>query len=259
MAESQTPSASTNAPSLSKRLRSWLVPAVIMAMAIGLIFLISGSWKTWASERVNQSTDDAYVRADLTPLSTKVSGLVASVEVSDYQPVKAGDLLVRLRDEDFRAQVDQAEAAVQASESSLVNNQRQKELQDARVQQAQSGIGAAEAEIAAAHAGIQAATSAIANTKSGLAATDADVQRTSLERKRQEALVAAESATRQHLEQAVADEERSRGQLASREADISSARAQLASRQADLNRAIARLETSRSELEAQRRQRAVLD
>ena len=214
----------------SKRLKSWLVPGSIIGMALGLVLLLSGSWKTWASERVKQKTDDAYVRADLTPLSTKVAGLVAEVKVADYQTVKAGDLLVRLRDEDFRTQVPQAEAAVAASESALVNNQRQKELQDARVLQAQTGIAAAESDIAAADAGIDAATSAIANARSGLAATQADVQRTALERRRQEALVAAESATRQKLEQAVADEERFRAQLSSREAEISAATAQVASR-----------------------------
>jgi membrane fusion protein (multidrug efflux system) len=232
---------------------------VILCIAAGLIFFLSSNWTTWAGEGEQQKTDDAYLRADVTPLSTKVAGIVASVHVSDYQAVKAGDLLVTLRDEDFRAQVDQAEAAVHASESSLVSNQRQKELQDARIQQAQTGISSSEAEIAAAQAGIQAANDSIANATAGLAATNADVQRTSLERKRQEALVAAESATRQKLEQAVADEERLRAQRASSEAQIQSARAQLASRQADLNRAKAHLENSRAELEAQRRQRAVLD
>jgi multidrug resistance efflux pump len=75
---------------------------------------------------------------------------VATVAVSDYQPVKAGDLLVQLRDDDFRAQVRQAEAAVLSSKDALVNNQRQKELQDARIVQADEGIRAAEADIAAA-------------------------------------------------------------------------------------------------------------
>jgi membrane fusion protein (multidrug efflux system) len=242
-----------------KRLKSWLVPATIMGMALALVLLLSGSWKSWASERVQQTTDDAYVRADLTPLSTKVAGLVAEVKVADYQTVKAGDLLVRLRDDDFRAQVQQAEAGVAASESALVNNERQKELQDARVVQAGTGIESSEADIAAADAGIEAANSAIANAKSSLAATQADVQRTALERKRQEALVATESATRQKLEQVVADEERFRAQLSSREAEISAATAQLASRWADLSRAKARLENTRTELEAQKRQRAVLD
>jgi len=221
--------------------------------------VMSGNWTAWTSERVEQTTDDAYVRADLTPLSTKVAGLVASVEVADYQAVKAGDLLVRLRDDDFRAQVQQAKAGVNASESALMNNERQKSLQDARVLQSQTAITAAEAEIAAAEAGIDAANSGIANARSALAATQADVQRTSLERKRQEALVAAESATPQRLEQAIADEQRFRAQQASREAEIVSATAQLASRRADLNRARARLDNSRTELEAQKRQRSVLD
>jgi len=244
---------------IAQKIRGRLVTIVILCLAVALIFFLSSNWTTWAGEGETQKTDDAYLRADLTPLSTKAAGIVASVEVSDYQAVKAGDLLVTLRDEDFRAQVDQAAAAVLAAESSLIQNRRQKELQDARVQQAQTGISVAESEIAAAQAGIQAAKSTIANAISGLTATDADVQRTSLERKRQEALVAAESATRQRLEQAVADEERLRAQRASRQSEIDAAHAQLASRQADLNRAAARLESSRAELEAQHRQRIVLD
>jgi len=247
------------ASTLSTRVRGWIVSIAILGIALGLIFVLSSNWTTWASAGDEQKTDDAYLRADVTPLSTKAAGLVASVEVSDYQRVKAGDLLVRLRDDDFRAQVAQAEAAVQAGDSALVNNQRQKELQDARIQQAQTAIVAAEAEVSAAEAGIQAANSALANARSGLAGTDADVQRTALERKRQEALVAAESATRQRLEQAVADEERFQAQRTSRLAEIDSAGAQLASREADLRRARAHVESSRAEVEAQHRQRSVLD
>jgi membrane fusion protein (multidrug efflux system) len=230
-----------------------------LLLAGAIIVLITGNWNSWASERVSQKTDDAYVRADLTPLSTKVAGLVATVAVSDYQPVKAGDLLVQLRDDDFRAQVEQAEAAVVSGEDALINNQRQKQLQDARIVQADDGIRAAEADIAAAQAGVEAAKSAIANAHSGIDATKADVERTLLERRRQEALIATESATRQKLEQVVADEQRFRAQLASRQDDLNATQAQLASRQADLARARAHLGSAKSELEAQKRQRAVLD
>ena len=240
-------------------LKQVVVPVIILLMAGGIIMLIAGNWNTWTSERVEQKTDDANVRADLTPLSTKVAGLVAKVAVADYQAVKAGDLLVQLQDDDFRAQVQQAVAAVTAAEEALINNRRQKELQDARIAQAADGIRAAEADVTAAEAGIVAANSSIANARSGIEATKADVQRTLLERRRQEALIASESATRQKLEQVVADEERYRGQLGSREADLSATEAQLASRQADLVRAHARLASSKSELEAQKRQRAVLD
>ena len=258
MAGSQTDSVSKSAH-WAQRLKQLVVPVLILLMAVGILFLIAGNWNTWASERASQETDDAYVRADLTPLSTKVAGLVAAVAVSDYQPVKAGDLLVQLRDEDFCAQLQQAEAAVTYGEDTLINNQRQKELQDARILQADDGIRAAEADIAAAEAGVEAANAMIVNSKSAIDGTKADVQRTELERRRQEALIAAEAATRQKLEQVVADAERFRAQLASREADLSTAKAQLASRQADLARAHARLENTKSELLAQKRQRAVLD
>jgi membrane fusion protein (multidrug efflux system) len=247
------------APSVARRLKQWLVPATILLMAGGIVVLIAGDWNSWTSQRPVQETDDAYLRADLTPLSTKVVGLVATVAVSDYQPVKSGDLLVQLRDEDFRAQVEQAEAAVASGQDALINNQRQKELQDARVVQADAGIRGSEAEIVAAEAGIEAAKSSVANARSGIDGAKADVERTLLERRRQEALIATESATRQKLEQVVADEQRFRAQLASREADLAAATAQLASRQADLARARARLGSTQAELEAQKRQRAVLD
>jgi len=222
----------------SSKLKPWLVPGLILLMAVGILVTITGDWSTWVSEHREQKTDDAYVRADLTPLSTKVAGLVATVAVSDYRAVKAGDLLVQLRDDDFHAQVQQAEAGVAAGEAALVNNQRQKELQDAHIVQAKEGIRAAEA-------GIEAAKSAIANARSGMEATKADVDRALSERRRQEALIATESATRQKLEQVVADEQRFRAQLASRNADLARARA--------------RLRSTTAELEAQKRQRAVLD
>jgi hypothetical protein len=70
---------------------------------------------------------------------------------------------VQLRDDDFRAQVHQAQAGVASGEAALINNQRQKELQDARIVQARENIQAAEAQITAADAGVEAANSAIAN------------------------------------------------------------------------------------------------
>ena len=232
---------------------------MILLMAAAIVVLITGNWNRWIGDRGSQETDDAYLRADLTPLSTKAAGLVANVAVSDYQAVKGGDLLVQLRDDDFRAHVQQAEAAVLSGKNSLIHNQRQKELQDTRIAQAEQGIRAAEADIAAAEAGIEAAKSAIGNAQSGIDAAKADVERTGLERRRQEALIATESATRQKVEQVVADEQRFRAQLASRQDDLKAASAQLASRQADLARARAHVASATDELEAQKRQRAVLD
>src|SRR5258708_39044388 len=72
-----------------QRLKPLVVPVIILLMAGGIVMLIAGNWNTWTSERVEQKTDDANIRADLTPLSTKVAGLVAKVAAADYQTGKA--------------------------------------------------------------------------------------------------------------------------------------------------------------------------
>lgn len=234
-------------------------PIVVLLIAATLLFVITTNWNSWVGSKGSQKTDDAYLRADITPLSTRVSGTVKEVAVEDYQRVKAGDLLVQLKDDDFRAQVEQAEAAVQASNAALENNAKQKSLQESRIAQAQAGVEAAKADIAQAEANIEAMKAEISNSHAGVEAAKADVVRTQLERNRQEALVDSASATRQKLEQVTADESRFGAQLDSRKADLSKAQALLSLRLAQAQQARAGLASRESELEAQRRQRAVLD
>jgi membrane fusion protein (multidrug efflux system) len=125
-----------------------LIPVAILLLAAAIFYAITSNWNSWVGSRETQETDNAYLRADLTPLSTRVSGTVSEVAVNDYQKVKAGELLVQLKDDDYRAQVEQAAAGVRAGEAAIENNQRQKSLQDARVAQAQAGIEAATAQVA---------------------------------------------------------------------------------------------------------------
>jgi len=235
------------------------VPVLVLLLAAAILFAIAANWNSWVSSRETQETDDAYVRADLTPLSTRVSGTVTEVAVNDYQKVKAGDLLVQLKDEDYKAQVEQAAATVRAAEAAIDNIQRQKLLQDARIAQAEAGIEAAKAQVAQAQAGIEASMAQIKDAEAAVEATRADVVRTESERRRQESLIEAGAATKQRLEQVVADADRFRATLAGREATLAQARAGLAARHADLAQADAALLGRRSDLEAQHRQRDVVD
>jgi membrane fusion protein, multidrug efflux system len=241
------------------RVRRFAPVFLVLLLAVVLLVVITTNWNAWVGSKGSQKTDDAYLRADITPLSTRVSGTVKEVAVEDYQRVKAGDLLVQLKDDDFRAQVEQSEAAVQAAQASLENNAKQKALQESRIAQAQAGVEAAKADIAQAEANIDAIKAEITNAQASVEATKADVVRTQLERKRQEALVESASATRQKLEQVTADEQRFSAQLDSRKADLSKTQALLALRQAQAQQARAGLASRQAELEAQRRQRGVLD
>jgi membrane fusion protein (multidrug efflux system) len=208
-----------------------VVPLVVVLLAAAVLFTITWNWNSWEGGRIEQTTDDAYVRGDITPLSTKVAGIVRDVKVTDYQAVHKGDLLVELQDDDYKAQVAQGSAAVEAANAAIENNRRQSELQDTRIERALAGIDQAKAQIAAAQAGIE--------------AVQADVVRTRAERARQEALLQAHSSTQQKVEQAVADDQR----LA----------AQLTSRQADLEQAKSLLRSSEDSAETERRTKKVLE
>ena len=193
--------------------QKYSTPVVVVLLAVAVVAMITRNWNAWEGGRIEQATDDAYVRGDLTPLSTKVAGIVKDVKVSDFQQVHKGDLLVELQDDDFKAQVAQANAAVEAAKAALENNRRQRELQDTRIQKALAGIDQARTQIAAAQAGKE--------------ATWADVVRTRAERNRQEGLIQTQSTTTQKVEQAVADEQRYIAQAASRDADLEQARTSL--------------------------------
>jgi membrane fusion protein (multidrug efflux system) len=190
-------------------------PLIVILLAIAIIVTITRNWNGWEGGRVEQVTNDAYVRGDLTPLSTKVPGLVREVRVTDYQHVRKGDVLVQLDDDDYKAQVSQAAAGVEAAKAALENNRRQRQLQDSKIERALAGIDQAKAQIGAAQAGKY--------------AVQADVTRTRAERIRQEALLRTNSTTQQKVEAAVADEQRFTGQYASRDADLTQARTLLRS------------------------------
>jgi membrane fusion protein (multidrug efflux system) len=208
-----------------------IVPVITLGVAAILLFTIKGCWTSWEGGGAEQRTDDAYVRADMTPLSTRVSGTVRKVEVEDFASVKSGQLLVQLDDEDYQAVLAEARAALDGAQAALEDNQSAKRIQDARILNAETVIAQA--------------TAAVNAAKAGIAAVQSDVERTGLERKRQEALLASKAATHQQVELAIADADRFTGMLASH--------------QAELERAQAALASSRSLLESEKRQRAALD
>jgi membrane fusion protein (multidrug efflux system) len=218
-------------PRRGARWQDYITTIFVVLLALAVLITITRNWNAWEGGKVEQVTDDAYVRGDLTPLSTKVAGIVRTVNVADYQQVHQGDVLVELQDDDYQALVEQAKAAVEAGRDGIEENLRQRQLQDARIDKALAGIDQAKAQIASAEAGKE--------------AVQAELTRARSERRRQEGLYQVHSTTEQNLETAVAAE----GNLS----------AQFASRDADLNQARTMLRSSELAAEAERRSKTVLE
>jgi membrane fusion protein, multidrug efflux system len=175
------------------------IPLFAVIVALAFVALATLRFDEWVGNAVVQTTNDAYVRAELTRLASRVSGEVLTVGVTDFQRVKAGALLIQIDPADYEAQVAQSEAAVAAAQAALDNLANQVELQYATIAQAQAARLSAEAlEVEARQ-----------------------------EQERQQSLSQTESGTRQRFEQAVAN-------YAKAQADVRASRAVIAAQQHQL-------------------------
>ncbi|ESY01230.1 MULTISPECIES: HlyD family secretion protein [unclassified Mesorhizobium] len=113
----------------------------LMLPMIGLALLSAGAWygyNYWTDGRFLISTDDAYVQADMSFVSPKISGYVDQVKVSENQQVKAGDPLLTIDDGDYRIAVAQAEAQIATLAKTLDRIDAQTKAAQASLQQAQA-------------------------------------------------------------------------------------------------------------------------
>jgi membrane fusion protein (multidrug efflux system) len=114
-------------------------------MAIAII--VAGGVYYWRFERFVVSTNDAYVQADSTTVASRVSGYVSAVMIDDHQSVKAGQVLARIDDRDFRATLDQARADVHAGQAAVDDLQAQLAEQSTVIARANAGVSASQAAL----------------------------------------------------------------------------------------------------------------
>jgi len=121
--------------------------AVIFAVALSILVIVTTRWNRWQGHPGWQTTDDAYLQADITPLASKVAGYVRAVPVSDFERVKAGQLIAAVADSDYRATVAQAQAAVAAARAQAAAVKAQAALQSANIKAAQAVVAGAMANM----------------------------------------------------------------------------------------------------------------
>ena len=109
----------------------------ILTALVALLASFAGTWGVdyWRTGRFEEATDNAYLRGDITSLAPRVSGYVIQVNVDDNASVKAGDILFKVDDRDYRARLAQTEANIAAARASLANNRAENELQQATIAQ----------------------------------------------------------------------------------------------------------------------------
>ncbi|MDJ0387940.1 HlyD family secretion protein [Roseomonas sp. E05] len=204
-----------------KRRRRWLLrvlPVVLLAAAA-----LGGNWY-WHTGRFLVETDDAYVQGDISVLTPRIEADVTEVAVADNQPVKAGQVLLRLDDRDARLLVRQDEAALEEAEAAI---------QTARqtITQLQAQIGAAAAQVEQARA--------------ELARADAEARRT-------QSLSGSGYSSRQSAETAVADQRKAAAAVQAAEAELAVRRQAVPVQQAQLAQAEARRDQAAAALEQAR-------
>src|SRR5882757_2536229 len=225
---SAPPNGSESAPIGSRSTLARLaIPLFAVLTAFGFITLATLRWDEWVGNAVIQTTNDAYVKAELTRLSSRVAGEVLNVPVKDFQRVKAGDLLVQIDPADYEAHVAQAEAGVAAAQAAFDNLANQIELQYATIAQGEAQQVSAQAQEVEARQ----------------------------EQERQQSLTQTEAGTRQKLEQATAGYARAQADVRASRALIAAQRHQIEvlsgtkkQREADLQGAKAALAAARLRL-----------
>src|SRR3984885_11227682 len=198
-----------------------LIPLLVLVATVLLVILYASDWKLWDGQSTVETTNDAYVRADVTPLSTKVAGTVSKVLINDFDLVKKGQLRVELRDDDFIARAKKAESLYKQATENISTVGKQIEVQQQRIESARlaTSIGAqditrATATVAGTDASVRAARSSLEEARAQKAQAMAQLQadqavalRAAQERKRQTDLFADKASTQQTIEQVVADDE----------------------------------------------------
>ncbi|MBF9232281.1 HlyD family secretion protein [Microvirga alba] len=175
-------------------------PVIFAVLGAALAFGAYEGVHWFTTGRFLVSTDDAYVQADITILSAKVSGYVASLAVSNNQSVKAGDLIAKIDDGDYRLALQSAKDKLATQASTIVRIGRQ----------------------------IEAAKATVAQTQAQIAAAQADAERAEADYSRQLQLSQANYASKATLDAAKAARDRSDANVKSAEAASAAAQANVA-------------------------------
>jgi len=240
-------------------------PGARLLALLVLLIAIGAATAAYLHFQDRVSSDDANVDGHISAIAAKISGNVVEVPVLDNQPVKTGQLLVRIDPRDLQAKVDMAKAAVLQAESQLRSAQVVVPWTDATTQ---SGATAAAAQLADSEAELdrariayeQASGADLAYAQSNVRSKQANDERARADLARMQPLVDKAEISRLQFDSYVAAARVAESELQASRDKLASAQKEAAIRQASLDAAQSRVGQAKAQLEtstANRRQVAI--
>ena len=236
MSESTTKSPSASGPgqaSWRPSAKGTLATVILMALAIAVVIVILRTWNLPPFQSLMEKTENAYIRGRTTVLAPQVSGYVVEVAVHDYEQVKAGQVLARIDDRNYRARVEQARANLAVQIANLANSQQARASRAAGVQSQAAALASAKAQLLRAKSDLRRVNDLVSDGSVSVREQDQTLAALALA----EAQVNQASASGEIARQDVRTVEVSKEAL---EAQVEGARAQLRLAEIDLENTVVR-------------------
>jgi membrane fusion protein (multidrug efflux system) len=180
----------------------WAVALVVIA---GLAYAGFTVWQQLSRE---ESTDDAQIDGTITPVSSRISGHVATVLVGDEQEVKTGQVLAELDKKDFEVALAKAQADLADAEAALEGARNDVPVATAAsnsgIGGARSGVEDATATVSFSEQQVGAAKARMGMAQANVRVAEANQSKAAQDVERYKVLVAKDEISKQMYDQAVA-------------------------------------------------------
>ena len=233
-----------------KKTFRWIMAAlIIMSLIFGVLYYVhSLSF---------ESTDDAFIDGNITPISPRISGHISGIYVSDNQWVKKGDLLVEIDPRNFEAELDAAKAGLEAKKAAdrakNVEVELTKVIAFSELNEAADGVEASKAAVLEARARLDLSRAALEQAKVEAEAQNARHQLDVTDLTRYRELIKSRTVSQKDLDHAAAAElissaelESAKKKIVTQEAIVKESEASLKASEAKLRQANARLSSAES-------------
>ena len=186
----------------SKRQTKWILGLIIVVLVVIGFFI----YQHYFANR--ESTDDAQIDGHINPIAAKVSGHVVAINVEDNQFVKAGTVIVRIEDTDYKVALEKARADLAAAQTSAEAARTQVPITStttsSQLSFAGAGIEQAESAKAAAMKDVQKEQARFASAQARVREAQANYTKATQDLDRMKILIAKDEISKQQYDASIA-------------------------------------------------------